>query len=250
MIKAITFDLWDTIIHDESDEPKRAAQGLKSKKIARRELVWQALNAEQPIPRETVGIAYDVHEAAFNHVWHDQHVTWTVTERLDVLLAGLGRTLPVDVYQQVRATLEGMEIQIKPNAISGMHSALQALSQDYSLAVVSDAIYTPGKGLREWLQSEDLLQYFSSFAFSDEVGHCKPHRAMFAHVANELGIEISQMVHVGDRDHNDVKGPQALGMQAVLFAVTRDTDRQMTSANAICDDPNTLYDIIQNLARS
>ncbi|GIT27925.1 MAG: hypothetical protein CM1200mP41_39690 [Gammaproteobacteria bacterium] len=32
MIKAVTFDLWDTVIHDDSDEPKRAAQGLRSKK--------------------------------------------------------------------------------------------------------------------------------------------------------------------------------------------------------------------------
>ena len=29
MIKAVTFDLWDTVIHDESDEPNRAAQGLR-----------------------------------------------------------------------------------------------------------------------------------------------------------------------------------------------------------------------------
>ena len=27
MIKAVTFDLWDTIVHDNSDEPKRAARG-------------------------------------------------------------------------------------------------------------------------------------------------------------------------------------------------------------------------------
>ena len=44
MIKGITFDLWDTMVRDDSDEPKRAAQGLRSKKAERRHLVWQALN--------------------------------------------------------------------------------------------------------------------------------------------------------------------------------------------------------------
>jgi len=44
MIKAVTFDLWDTVIHDDSDEPKRAAQGLRSKKEERRFLLWEALN--------------------------------------------------------------------------------------------------------------------------------------------------------------------------------------------------------------
>ena len=63
----------------------------------------------------------------------------------------------------------------------------------------------------------DLLQHFRGFAFSDEVGRSKPHRAMFDAAARELGVPLERMVHIGDRDHNDVKGPQALGMKAVLF---------------------------------
>ena len=43
-IKAITFDLWDTLIDDDSDEPKRKAKGLRTKKAERRHLVWEALN--------------------------------------------------------------------------------------------------------------------------------------------------------------------------------------------------------------
>ena len=42
------------------------------------------------------------------------------------------------------------------------------------------------------------------------------------------------MVHVGDRDHNDVKGPQAVGMKAVLFTATRAKDKDSTTADAIC----------------
>ena len=39
MTIAITFDLWDTVFHDDSDEPKRAAAGLPNKKVSRRDLV-------------------------------------------------------------------------------------------------------------------------------------------------------------------------------------------------------------------
>jgi FMN phosphatase YigB (HAD superfamily) len=53
-IKAITFDLWDTLIDDDSDEAKRKAQGLRSKYDERRHLVWEALNAIEPIEMETV----------------------------------------------------------------------------------------------------------------------------------------------------------------------------------------------------
>ena len=102
-LKAITFDLWDTIVHDDSDEPKRKAQGLRSKKAERRHLLWEALNRQQPIEPERVTLAYDVGDAAFNRVWHDQHVTWTIGERLQVILKGLGRTLPEAEFAPRRA---------------------------------------------------------------------------------------------------------------------------------------------------
>lgn len=249
MLKAITFDLWDTVIHDDSDEPKRAAQGLHTKSRTRRDVLWQALDHQAPLDRERLDLAYAVQEAAFRHVWHDQHVTWTVSERLDVVLAGLDRKLPAADYQSVQTALEEMEIQVRPDPVAGMPEAIKALAAHYPLAVVSDAIYTPGRCLRQWLEAEGLLQYFSAFAFSDEIGHSKPHPSMFAHVAEALGVEIPEMVHIGDRDHNDIKGPQALGMRAVLFAVTRDQDRDMTSADAICADPSALFATIQSLAK-
>jgi FMN phosphatase YigB (HAD superfamily) len=90
MIKAVSFDLWDTVIHD------KAAKGLRSKNDERRYLAWETLNRHEPISYEKVALAYDVMEAAFNHVWHDQHITWTVRERVQVLLNGLQRTLPDD----------------------------------------------------------------------------------------------------------------------------------------------------------
>ena len=45
MIRAITFDLWDTIVIDDSDEPKRAAQGLSSKPVARETLFIEEVRA-------------------------------------------------------------------------------------------------------------------------------------------------------------------------------------------------------------
>ena len=55
------------------------------------------------------------------------------------------------------------------------------------------------------------------------------------------------MVHIGDRDHNDIKGPQALGMKAVLFTGARDNDKNSTSADAICDNHGTLPAAIAGL---
>ena len=248
MIKAVTFDLWDTIVYDDTDEPKRAAQGLRSKKAERRHLVWQALNEIEPIEPAKVELAYDLADAAFNKVWHDQYVTWTIAERLEVLLKGLGRGLPEPVFAQVVAAHETMEVEIYPNAIEGIGAALADLVQRYKLCIVSDTIVTPGTGLRELLGKHGLRDYVQGFAFSDEVGHSKPHRSMFDSAAGQLGVDLSEMVHLGDRDHNDVKGPQALGMKAILFTASRAQDKDRTSADAICERHADLPAIVDRLA--
>jgi len=232
--KAITFDLWDTLIDDESDEPKRAAQGLRSKYDERRHLLWEALNAVEPIDMETVKLAYATADAAFRTVWHDQHVTWEIAERLRVVLNGIGRSLPDDVFARIVKEHEEMEVRIPPDPIAGAKQALDDLAGRYKLCIVSDTIVSPGRCLRELLEVHGLKQYFSGFAFSDEVGHSKPHPGMFESAARQMGCAIPEMIHIGDRDHNDVKGPQALGMKAILFTAKRAHDRDTTSAEAIC----------------
>ena len=48
---------------------------------------------------------------------------------------------------------------------------------------------------------------------------------MFDWRARQMGVAVEEMVHIGDRDHNDVKGPQKLGMKAILFTATRAVDK-------------------------
>ena len=248
MIRAITFDLWDTVIHDDSDEPKRAAAGLPSKREARRALVRDALAAHSAVPGEIVDAACDVTDAAFSKVWHDQHVTWSVAERLSVLLGGLGRTLPEAVLADVTAQIEEMELEIMPDPVPGIGDAIEALAARYPLAVVSDAIHSPGRCLREWLERHGLLRHFDAFAFSDEVGRSKPHPDMFHRAAAGLGVDVSEMLHVGDREHNDVRGPHALGMKAILFTATRDRDRAGSAADAVCSRAADLPAAVGRLA--
>jgi putative hydrolase of the HAD superfamily len=248
-LRAITFDLWDTIVHDDSDEPKRRAQGLKTKKAERRHLLWDALNRQQPIEFERVKLAYDVADAAFNKTWHDQHVTWPIGERLQVALKGLGRTLPDSEFVKIVTAHEEMEVVIRPDLIPGIREALEGLHGRYKTCIVSDAIVSPGRCLRRLLESYDLARFFDGFAFSDEVGYSKPHRAMFDSAAKQMGVGIEEIVHVGDRDHNDVKGPQALGMKAILFTATRPADKDRTSADAICERHADLVGIVDRLAK-
>ena len=248
MIRAITLDLWDTVIHDGTDEPKRAAAGVAPKPAARRALMRDALATHCGVSAEVADTAYDVTDAAFSKVWHAQHVTWTVEERLSVLLGGLGRELPEAVLADVVERIERMELDFMPDPVPGIGEAIEALAARYPLAVVSDAIHAPGRDLREWLERHRLLHHFRAFAFSDEVGRSKPHPDMFHHAARGLGIDASELLHVGDREHNDVRGPHALGMKAILFTATRDRDRAGTTADAVCERAADLPAAVERLA--
>ena len=247
-IKAVTFDLWDTLVDDDSDEPLRAAQGLRSKKDERRYQIWEALNEIEPIDYELVALAYDTAEAGFNVVWKESHINWTVEQRIRVALAGLKRQVPDETFEKLVQGHARMEVDISPLPIDGVAEALEDLSTRYKLCVVSDSIVTPGVGLREILDKHGLKKYFSGFAFSDEVGRSKPHASMFESASRQLGVALNEIVHIGDRDHNDVKGPHAIGAKAILFTATRPDDRDITTADAICETHHDLPAIVDRLA--
>ena len=244
---AITFDLWDTLVVDDSDEIERAQRGLLSKRDERRRLLYEALASVEPVDEADVSLAFDVGDAAFNRVWRHQHVTWRIEERVDVILQGLGRQLPEPIHRAMLEQLETMEVDIPPVLIEGCAAALEELSAQFPLAIVYDAIVTPGRQLRRLLENHGILKYFSAFAFSDEVGYSKPHRAMFAKVADELDVPIEQMIHIGDREHNDVGGAHALGMRAILFTAARDADSLGSKADAVCESYANLPEILRQL---
>ena len=249
-IKAITFDLWDTIIDDDSDEPKRRKIGLARKQEHRLELLCEAVTKENQISVDQVRLGSTVIDAAFLECWRNYSITWPYRVRVKILLNGLGLSLSENSLNQLVSAVENMEVDICPDPINGVGDALRELSFNYKLCIVSDTIITPGSGLRSLLKLHDLSRYFSGYAFSDEVGHSKPHVDMFASAAKQLGCNLNQMIHIGDRDHNDIKGPQALGMKAILFTGKRDDDKETTSADAICERHSDLPMIIRQLTSS
>ena len=248
MTIAITFDLWDTVFDDDSDEPKRLAAGLPTKKVARRDLVHAALAAHSAIDRAVLDAAYDTADAAFNQVWNQQSVTWSVAERLGVLLKGLGRSLPEAEFDALVAAHEEMEVLIQPSLAPGIVPAIRALHGRYPLGVISDTVFSPGSSLRRILAGHDLLDCFDALVFSDEAGWSKPAPALFARAAAGLGVPITRLVHIGDRESKDVDGPHRVGARAILTTVVKDRRTGPTAAAATCTNYADLAAIVDALA--
>jgi HAD superfamily hydrolase (TIGR01549 family) len=246
MIRAVSFDLWDTIVVDDSDEVERAALGLRSKHDERRHLLHGA------VPHRSladVTAACDKVDVEFRHAWKVEYTNWTVDYRLRRVFNQLSEQ-PSE--ESIAAAVEGwevMELNHSPRLIDGALENIAELAGRYQLVICSDAIVSPGRVLRQLLDKHELKKYFSGFAFSDEVGRSKPHRSMFDCAAQALGVRVEDMVHIGDRHSNDVDGPHAIGMKGILFTASRDADKVGHSADALCERYADLPSIIDALAK-
>lgn len=250
MIKAITFDLWDTVFIDDSDEPKRKAAGRLSKKEERRDLVLKYAKKHKDVSKELTDSIYNTVDAAFSKVWHSQFVTWKVADRMEIIFSGLGIDLPSDEMDEIVKLHEEMELEFRPDFIDGVGDAIAELHKTYKLGVISDAIFSPGRVLRELLKGENLLQYFDHFVFSDEIGHSKPQPIVFESAYKNLGVKPHELIHIGDREHNDIIGPKNVGVHALLCTASLNRGSENTRADAIFSDYKDLPSILNSLNHS
>ena len=141
MIRAISFDLWDTIVVDDSDELERAALGLLSKHDERRALLHAAVPHRE---LSDVVAACDEVDTAFRYAWKVEHTNWTVDARLRRVFERLGEQPSEAAFQAAVEGWETMELLHSPRLIDGAAPAIAALASRYPLAICSDAIVSPG----------------------------------------------------------------------------------------------------------
>lgn len=243
MVHAVTFDLWDTLVVDDSDEVARREAGLPAKPEARAQAFVAEVRAWHDVPEAQVRAALEGANEAFRHAWKVEHRTPHVADRLRDAFARLGLA-PTPGFDTLVDTFASMEIVHPPRACDGVVEALDALAGRYRLGIVSDAIVTPGSHLRQLLALHGLLRFFDTFVFSDEAGASKPSPRVFRLAAEGLGVAPEALVHVGDREANDVVGPHGVGARAILYtgAVDRGADR--TRADAVARDLRELPGIL------
>ena len=249
MIRAVTFDFWDTLAIDDSDEPARAAAGLLPKPAAREAMFVDELLRHHPsLDRTAVAAAFAQANAWARSRWKDDHVNPSVAQRVAEGYRRL-RLAPTPGFAALVGRLEQMEVEIPPQLLDGAAEALAQLASRYRVGVISDTIVTPGRGLRAILEQAGLLEHFtpSGLIFSDEIGCAKPQPAIFHAACAGLGVSPAEAVHVGDRESNDVVGPHGVGMKSVLFVGAVDRGSARTTADMVCSSLLALPDILANL---
>jgi putative hydrolase of the HAD superfamily len=127
-------------------------------------------------------------------------------------LAGANPTHPRIVWAlQARIAVQRDEGRLRDEAVP----LLAALRADgLRTAVVSDCWYE----LPITLPRLPVAPLLDTAVYSVEVGHCKPHPAMYLTACARLGVEPSRCVYVGDGGSCELSGARCVGMTAVQLA--------------------------------
>lgn len=237
-IEAVTFDFWNTI----AVEP---VPGSISE--ARRAAVLAACGScgVEVDPERLAGHVTTVirdREAAWSE---GVHVSPEEGARRLVAALGLEEEAGAAVAEAFLGVGRGAELGLAP----GIGATLERLrAAGLTLGIVCDAGFTGGAILREFLASQGLLEHFSGWGFSDEVGAYKPAPEIFEAALSMLGAEPAAAVHVGDLRRTDVAGSRAVGMRSVRYRGLADDLGPGPEADFVTDDHGELPALLAALA--
>lgn len=215
MLKAVAFDLWETLITD-TPELSREQERLRLTKM------------EQILTAHGLGAVADRIEHAYRALWHRCHdLYWSAD--LDVpcrrQIEHLLEELELDPRSFDEPVLEALEdayataaLEVLPATVDGAAELLAALkARGLRIGLISNTGRTPGSVLRSILEALGLAASIDAAVFSNEHGQCKPQPSIFEELRRGLDVAYQEILFVGDNLYADVHGAQRCGMRAVHF---------------------------------
>ncbi len=204
-VKAISLDLWGTILDDKHPPADTVAYSEQRQNFLRRELQ----SCGHDFSPQQMRAAYKRAWEYFDHLWEKQ-IAFGAAEGLQEMLRYLNAELPPESFQRVQRFFE--EAIQHPPPLDNAVAAVQRLAQKYPLALISDTAWTPGHVLRQIFADYKILDCFRVLIFSGEIGLTKPHPQMFHLALNGLGVQARECLHIGDLQRTDIAGAKAVGM--------------------------------------
>jgi putative hydrolase of the HAD superfamily len=233
-IRAVTFDLWNTLVQPRNYGEFRLPQlraFLKANGVELEEA--RLLEVYQAGFRHSV----EVHRVAGRrHVDVDEIVSHTME------LVGLGGMCD---YSPIVKQYEEAVLNDPPKLKEGAKETLEALRGVVKIGLISDSGSSPGHVMRRILSDYDVLRYFDVAVFSDEVGLCKPNEEMFRAALDVLKVRPEETLHVGDLIKNDVVGAKRFGMRTVWLKTVDEDYLAETTPDFIITRISEIVEIIK-----
>ncbi|HEX7706217.1 MAG TPA: HAD family hydrolase [Thermoanaerobaculia bacterium] len=214
-LKAIAFDLWETLITD-TPELSRRQERLR---LSRMEEIL--------VQRGYESVASRI-EKAYRSLWLRCHDLYWSADRdipcrrqIEHFLEDLDLD-PASFSDEIIEALEHAyahaALEILPRTVEGALETLTELrTRGFGIGLISNTGRTPGYVLRPVLTELGLASSIDVMVFSNEHGECKPRPSIFEELRRGLGVRYEELLFVGDNLYVDVHGAQSCGMRAVHF---------------------------------
>lgn len=215
MLKAVAFDLWETLITD-TPANSRQQERLRTTRL------------EVILRDRGYGAVADRIEHAYRALWSRcQDLYWSADRdipcrrQIEHFLEELDlepSTFDESVLAELEHAYAHAALEILPDAVAGAAETLATLKErGFGVGLISNTGRTPGSVLRAILGELGLAASIDVMVFSNEHGLCKPQPSIFEELRRGLDVRYDEMVFVGDNLYADVHGAQRCGMRAVHF---------------------------------
>ncbi len=226
MIKAILFDLDETLILDEPvvrhafyitaqtvtrDKAQAHALAQAAERHAKR--LWQT------IPFLALEYAKRIGHSALEGLWADYNPSLEPERLLEKSMSEIKVLCWAEALEETDLDADAVELSERWTALRSRYplypdadELLSSLSGHYKLGIVTNGI--AGLQRKKW-HGCGLETWVDAITISGEVGIGKPEKGIFEWVANELEVSLEECVMVGDNADRDVQGGINAGMKTV-----------------------------------
>lgn len=212
MIRAVLFDLGDTLWHFPSSPGRAAILAERARRIEARLTAWGLCDGVDCDALSTALAEMDQEQTRAAEYSHGRSPDFPALIAACAAAQGLtlDRTQSTALWHDLElGTFIGRELF--PDSIPLLEELRR---RGYRLGVVTNRS-VGGPPFIEELRAYGLLDFFEALAVSCDDGWLKPHPALFRKALDALTVAPAEAAMVGDSLRADVMGAKALGMVAV-----------------------------------
>ncbi len=212
MIKALTIDLWETIIKDVDATEK-------DRDVKRAHYIIEKLGLKSNATEQIMNFFKDLNEA-FKHPSKENYWSILPENQLKKLFKEyLHISVNEKEFKDILDYYENVILEVPPKLTEEIvKEVLQKLSNVYTLVLISNTGRSPGRVLLKIMETYGVKDCFKYFVFSDEIGARKPDPVVFEIAQNLLNLPKNEIVHIGDSLNLDFLGAKNYGFNAILYA--------------------------------
>ncbi len=211
VIKAISFDVWDTLLDLNTYVRELMSEVSKLTGVPYIEVVNIFMNLR------------DFLKSVRRSGLMNPHSYTSFSQEL------IAKSLKVNVDFVRRAIVRAaLNIDVRGLVVPGVNEVLAELRDNFSpsMIIIGNTMIWPSTITRLLIERAGIADYFTKQYYSDETGFFKPFKEAFHKALIDLGVHSSEALHVGDQVVEDYEGALKAGLYSVLI------DRELNSSGS------------------